>query len=72
LTDPFIYAIIKIDLFIGKAETMELLINLWSSYSICYAIGYMLLIKPGLKRSRRWDAVFYGSLLFFSTMKYLG
>ena len=50
---------------------MNAFANLWSAYAICYAIGYMLWVRPRVKQSKTWDAVFYVSLVAFSTIKYL-
>jgi hypothetical protein len=57
--------------------TMSTLINIWSGYQICYAIGYMLLVRPSLRKRLaegallKWiDYLFYLSLLVFSTLKY--
>lgn len=44
--------------------------QLWNAYAICYAIGYMLMMRPRLK-SKKWDIVFYISLFVFSTLRYL-
>jgi hypothetical protein len=56
---------------------MGTLIGIWSGYQICYAIGYMLLVRPPLLKRlpngalMKWiDYVFYLSLLVFSTLKY--
>jgi hypothetical protein len=56
---------------------MGTLINIWSGYQICYAIGYMLLVRPPLLKRlahgalMKWiDYLFYLSLLIFSTLKY--
>jgi len=57
---------------------MGTLINIWNGYQICYAIGYMLLVRPPLQKwvaggaIMKWiDYLFYLSLLVFSTLKYL-
>jgi hypothetical protein len=50
---------------------MEFFANLWSAYAICYAIGYMLWVRPRIKgNQRKWDLVFYISLVVFSTVKW--
>jgi hypothetical protein len=49
---------------------MEWFSSFWSAYVICYAIGYMLWIRPRLQ-SKKWDMAFYASLLILSTVRYL-
>ena len=42
-----------------------------SSYIICYAIGYMLWIKPNIvKHKKIFDLLFYASLIVISTIRY--
>ena len=57
---------------------MENLLQIWSSYQICYAIGYMLLVRPIIYKATdktSWvlkkgiDYLFFVSLLIFSTIK---
>jgi hypothetical protein len=56
---------------------MGALINIWNNYQICYAIGYMLLLRPFLQKGipgrafvKGIDYLFYLSLLVFSTLKF--
>ena len=42
-----------------------------SSYIICYAIGYMLWIRPMIENNKKlYDIIFYISLIVFSTVRY--
>jgi hypothetical protein len=55
---------------------MKEIIIIWSNYQICYAIGYMLFIRPYIQKSnfgykKAIDIVFYTSLIVFSTIKFL-
>jgi hypothetical protein len=61
-----------------KNIDLNTLINIWTGSQICYAIGYMLLVRPPLQKRvaggalMKWiDYLFYLSLLVFSTRKYV-
>ncbi len=50
---------------------------LFDAYLICYAIGYILWVKPKLTlalnddKKREWDIAFYLSLFVFCTINYI-
>ena len=55
---------------------MQTFLQFWSSFSVCYAIGYMLLVRPIIQKKnlstnqkKCIDYLFYASLLVFSTIK---
>ena len=55
---------------------MQTFLHLWNAYSVCYAIGYMLLVRPIIQKKNLTtdqkkciDYLFYASLLVFSTIK---
>lgn len=57
---------------------METALHLWTSYEICYAIGYMLLLRPVIQKKVSnkimkisIDYIFYISLIVFSTIKFI-
>lgn len=43
---------------------------IWRSYSIVYAIGYMLIIRPTVT-NKFYDVIFYASLIGMATWNYL-
>lgn len=52
---------------------MQTFIQLWSAYAICYAIGYMLWVRPNAMQvnKKAYDVLFYLSLLVFSSLKFV-
>jgi hypothetical protein len=53
---------------------MHLFDDLWGAFAVCYAIGYMLWIRPrveGKPYSHTLNVVFYSSLVVFSTLRFL-
>lgn len=51
-------------------QLIESIVSIWSAYAICFAIGYMLLIRPMMKYSKKGDVAFYLLVVILSTMKY--
>jgi len=49
---------------------MALYVRLFSSFAICYAIGFMVFIRPRV-RQPVGDRLFYLSLLTFATLRFL-
>lgn len=50
---------------------MALYVRLFSSFAICYAIGFMVFVRPRV-RQPLGDRLFYASLLLLATIRFLG
>jgi hypothetical protein len=49
---------------------MALYVHVFSSYAICYAIGFMVFVRPRV-RQPLGDRLFYASLLTLATLRFL-
>jgi hypothetical protein len=49
---------------------MKKITEFWRYFAICYAIGYMLFLRPVIN-SGTVDIIFYLSLLVFSTLAWI-
>ncbi len=50
---------------------MELYVRAFSSFAICYAIGFMVFLRPRVPQPVG-DRLFYASLVLLATIRFLG
>lgn len=50
---------------------MALYIRVFSSFAICYAIGFMVFLRPRV-RQPLGDRLFYASLVLLATIRFFG